>query len=324
MSPRPLTAVVVFAVLFGAFAVADETEIVFEKRGLQKLGITAAGKKTRHLTFEHTARRDVAGTPDLMSVETVTVVGGVIFVERARPDAPELACPAVDIDLAEESGKRLAVDFGDERVAGTLYDWEIEPLAAFVGSGSDALFTYMGVHGEYHEAFAGNLAGINLFFLDTFRSLRTPASAHLAVMTNVPGYTSDREVNTANDEASRELVRWMGTRHLMFTDLDIDFVYRSADGELVIDGDPYWIKVRSRTGGAGRISGRFDDSATTLAANPAVFGSGYRLAKYAAFFRYLKADCPTRWKALHRNIADAKRELDLYTIPLRRMPYAVR
>ena len=172
-------------------------------------------------------------------------------------------------------------------------------MAAFVKSGSDALFTYMGVHGEYHKSFAGNLAGFNLFLLDTFRSLRNPARAHLAVETTIPGYTSNREVTEANEAAARKLERWMRKSHLMFTDLDVDFVFQGgADGELVIDGDPYWIAVQSRTGGAGRISDRFDDSATTLTANPAVFGSGYRLAKYAAFFRYLKADCAARWKTL--------------------------
>lgn len=324
MSLRLLAAVVSIAVLCADPASAGKTKVVFEERGLQKLGITPARGRTRNLTFEHTARRDVSGTPDLMDVETVTVVGGVIFVERARPSAPELACPAVEIDLARESGHRLRVDLADERVAGTLYDWEIVPLAAFVKSGSDALFTYMGVHGEYHKSFAGNLAGFNLFLLDTFRSLRNPARAHLAVATTIPGYTSNREVTEANEAAARKLERWMRKSHLMFTDLDVDFVFHGAHGELVIDGDPYWIAVQSRTGGAGRISDRFDDSTTTLAANPAVFGSGYRLARYAAFFRYLKADCAASWKTLQGSIAKAKRELDLYTIPLREMPYAVR
>ena len=325
MSLRLLAAAVLIAFLSADPASAGETKVVFEEGGLQKLGITPARRRTRNLTFEHTARRDVSGTPDLMNIETVTVVGGVIFVERARPSAAGLACPAVEIDLSRESGRRLRVEFAGERVSGTLYDWEIVPLAAFVKSGSDALFTYMGVHGEYHRSFAGNLAGFNLFLLDTFRSLRNPSRAHLVVETTIPGYTSNREVTEANEAAAHKLERWMRNSHLMFTDLDVDFVFQGgADGELVIDGDPYWIAVKSRTGGSGRISGRFDDSATTLAANPAVFGSGYRLARYAAFFRYLKADCPARWQTLQGSIAKAKRELDLYTIPLRGMPYAVR
>ena len=304
-------------------AEARETEIVFGERGLQKLGITPAGRRTRNLTFQHTARRDVTGTPDLMAVETITVVGGVIFVEQARPYAPQYACPAVAVDPAAASGKRLVVDFA-ERVSGTIYDWELHPLMGFVASGSDALFTYMGVHGEYHRSFAGNLAGFNLFLLDTFRSLRTPERAHLAVRTPVPGYTTGPDRDRIDKQAARELRRWMRRSHLMFTDLDVDFAFRPRHGELVIDGEPYWIALDSRGVGPGRITDRFDDSAATLAANPVVFGSAFRLAKYAALFRYLKADCPKRWQALKRSVAKQRRSLDLYTIPMRQMPYAVR
>lgn len=316
------------AVLFCALSVdvaeARETEIVFEKRGLQKLGITPVGRRTRDLTFQHTARRDVTGTPDLMAVETITVVGGVIFVEQARPQSPQYACPAFAVDPAEASGKRLTADFAGRRVRGTIYDWELQPLMGFVDSGSDALFTYMGVHGEYHRSFAGNLAGFNLFLVDTFRSLRTPERAHLAVQTPVPGYTTGPDKDRIDKQAARKLKRWMGRSHLMFTDLDVDFVFRPEDGELVVDGDPYWIALDSHGPGPGRITDRFHDTAATLAANPVVFGSGFRLAKYAALLRYVKADCPERWQALKRSVAKQKRALDLYMIPMRQMPYAVR
>jgi len=324
MLARLLPLVVLVVAVGEDRARAGETEVVFEEGGLAALGITPVGKRRRIPTFEHTARRNVRGTPDLTSIETVTVVGGVIFVERARPATSGLECPTVGIDLGEESGGRLRVDFEEERVAGTLYDWEIVPLVAFVRSGSDGLFTYMGAHGEYHEAFADNLAGFNLFLLDTIRSVKRPSQAHLAVATRVPGYTEDRGVDPTSRQAARRLKRWMGNRHLMFTDLEVDFVFRPENGGLVIDGEPYWIAVASRMNGTSRIIGRFDDHATTRAANPAIFGSGTRLAKYASFFRYLKADCDAQWRALDRSIAASRAELDLYTIPPSRMPYAVR
>ena len=324
MSLRPLAAVVLLGMVPIEFAGAGETEIAFEERGLEKLGIQPARGRTRNLTFDHTARRDVSGTPDLMAVETITVVGGIIFVEQARPQLPQYACPDVAIDVDEDSGRRLSVGFPSQRVAGILYDWELEPLVGFVRSGSDALFTYMGVHGEYHQSFAGNLAGFNLFLLDTFRSVRKPEQAHRVVETPVPGYTVGEDADRIDRKATRELRRWMGRSHLMFTDLDVDFVFRPESGDLVVDGDPYWISVDSKGPGSGRITGRFDDRASTLAANPVVFGSGFRLAKFAAVFRYLKAECPDRWRALRRSVAQQKRALDLYTIPLRQMPYAVR
>ena len=316
-----LTHIALVLVLVAPMTDAGETRLEFEKDAFQKMGITPVGRKTRRLTFEHTARRDTAGTPDLLSVETMTVVGGVIFVETARPAAPEYACPTPDIDTTARSGQRLRLAFGATSVAADLYDWELAPLAAFVDSGSDALFTYMGVHGEYHEAFAGNLAGFNLFLLDTFRSLNKPRDAHRMVKTVVPGYTAGIAEPTA--AATRRLTRWMRSSHLMFTDFEVDFAFRPDVDGLAIDGEPYWMAV-SGMGASARIDRRFDDSETTLAANPAVFGSGFRLAKHAAFFRYLKSDCPTEWRLLNERLSASRRALDLYTIPLRRMPYAVR
>ena len=300
---------------------AGETRIEFEKNAFRKMGIQAVGTKTRGLTFEHTARRDAAGTPDLLSVETMTVVGGVIFVETARPARLEYACPQPSVDTAAESGTRLRLKFGDRSVVANIYDWELAPLAHFVASGSDALFTYMGVHGEYHEAFAGNLAGFNLFVLDTFRSLNDPAAAHRMVKTVVPGYT--RTVTEPDERAMRKLKRWMGRSHLMFTDFDVDFTFAPSGGNLAIKGTPYWMAV-SGLGASARVERRFDDADAILAANPAVFGSAFRLARYAAFFRYLKADCTVAWQRLEGQLRETRRALDLYTIPLRRMPYAVR
>ena len=318
----PLLQIALALVLAAPFAVhAGETRVEFEKGAFQKMGIKPVGRKTRGLTFEHTARRDAAGTPDLLSVETMTVVGGVIFVEVARPAAPEYACPTPEIDIAGPAGQRLRVAFGPLSVAADLHDWELVPLVAFVDSGSDALFTYMGVHGEYHEAFAGNLAGFNLFLLDTFRSLNKPRDAHRMVKTVVPGYTDG--VAEPNATATRRLTRWMRSSHLMFTDFDVDFAFRPTAGRLAIDGEPYWMAV-SGMGAAARVDRRFEDSETTLAANPAVFGSGFRLAKHAAFLRYLKSTCPTEWRLLDERLRASRGALDLYTIPKRRMPYAVR
>ena len=305
---------------------AGETIVTYSKGGLRSLGIVPAQGNTRRLTFEHRAQRDVTGTPDLLGVETMTVVGGVIFVQRARPSAPAYACPKSTIDVAAESGRRLRATFlGDQEaqtVAATLYDWELAPLAAFVHSDTDALFTYMGVHGQYHEAFVGTLAGMNLFLLDTFRSLKSPARAHLVVATAVPGYADDRAVSKANERSARRLVRWMRSSHLMFTDAGVDFTFQPVGDGLAIAGAPYWIAVRAR-GGRGEVDRRFDDADALLAANPAVFGSGLRLARHTAFFRYLKAECAAEWQALRERIRDATPQLDLYTIPRRLMPYAI-
>lgn len=306
---------------------AGETTVTFDKGGLRSQGIVPANRNTRRLTFEHRAQRDVTGTPDLLRMETMTVVGGVIFVQRAKPGAPGFACPQSTIDLAANSGRRLRVTFATaqaaaQTVAATLYDWELAPLADFVASDTDALFTYMGVHGQYHEAFVGTLAGMNLFLLDTFRSLRAPARAHLVVATEVPGYTANRTVSKARERTARRLVRWMRSSHLMFTDAGVDFTFQPVGDSLAIDGAPYWIAVRKRRG-RGEIDRRFDDSSALLAANPAVFGSGMRLAKHAAFFRYLKAECDGEWQALRERLDAARTQLDLYVIPRRLMPYAI-
>ena len=305
-----------------------ETTIAYSKGGLRSLGIVPARSNTRRLAFEHRAERDVHGTPDLLRMETMTVVGGVIFVQRAMPSAPAHACPHPGIDLAADSGRRLRTTFRGARgaqrtVAATLYDWELAPLAAFVHSDTDALFTYMGVHGQYHETLVGTLAGMNLFLLDTFRSLRSPARAHLVVATAVPGYTDDRAVSKAkNERAAGRLMRWMRGSHLMFTDAGVEFTFQPVGDTLAITGEPYWIAVRKKRG-RGEIDRRFDDYDALVAASPSVFGSGLRLARHAAFFRYLRAECPAEWQALRDQIDATAAQLDLYTIPRRLMPYAI-
>lgn len=300
---------------------AGETEVAFARGAFESQGIEAVRRNRRYLTFEHRARRDAAGTPDLLSVETVRVVGGVIFVATARPGEAAFACPDPKLDFEQPSGERLRLDFAGTAANASLHDWELLPLIEFVASGSDALFTYMGVHAQYHTAFVDNLAGFNLFLVDTFRSLAQPARAHRMVATPVPGYAG--EAQDADRKATRRLRRWMRSSHLMFTDHGVDFVFRPAQGRLAIDGSPYWIALKSG-GGAGRIDRRFDDPKAILAANPVVFGSAFRLARHGALFRYLKADCPERWRALQSRVAAVREELDLYTIPVRRMPYSIR
>ena len=88
---------------------------------------------------------------------------------------------------------------------------------------------------------------------------------------------------------------WMGRSHLMFTDFDVDFTFAPSDERIVITGAPHWMAV-SGVGASARVDRRFQDAETTLAANPAVFASGFRLARYAAIFRYLETDCLGQWQ----------------------------
>ena len=60
-------------------AAAETHRLQIDKRAYRDQGITPVGGKTRDLSFAHTARRDVHGTPDLLSIETVKVlfIGGI-------------------------------------------------------------------------------------------------------------------------------------------------------------------------------------------------------------------------------------------------------
>ena len=325
MSLRLLAAVVSIAVLCANPASAGETKVVFEERGLQKLGITPARGRTRNLTFEHTARRDVSGTPDLMDVETVTVVGGVIFVERARPRAAELACPAVEIDLAQ--GKRASSTRRLRRGSGRGHALRLGNCT-LGGVRQERVRRPVHLHGRPRripQVVRRQSRGFQLFLLDAFRSLRNPARAHLAVETTIPGYTSNREVTEANEAAARKLERWMRKSHLMFTDLDVDFVFHGADGRVghrrrsVLDcrTEPDW-----RCGSHQRPLRRLGDHAD---GEPG--GVRQRLSPGQVARRSSAISRPTARRGgrpLQGGIANAKRELDLYTFALREMPYAVR
>ena len=81
-------AIVLLAVPAAGGGRGGETEIVFDKRALENTGIAPVDRNRRGIAFEQTARRVAAGTPDLLNIETMAVVGGGVFVAQAPPAAP--------------------------------------------------------------------------------------------------------------------------------------------------------------------------------------------------------------------------------------------
>lgn len=129
-------------------------------------------------------------------------------------------------------------------IHGELFDWELIPTAEDVASGESGLFSHMGAYGEYQKAFINNLAGQNLFLLDTSREYERFPEAHLFLASpTVVGYPQ-------NDPKAENWTAWWGLRkflrkfdRLLFFDKDVDFKFSAVAGKLQISGEPYWAGV---------------------------------------------------------------------------------
>lgn len=258
----------------------------------------------------------IEGKRAILDKRAVKSIGGIIFVEEAKPaSSAVLACPKLSYDVKRANGARLAASFGSAGAAyGHIYDWEVLPTTALVESGENGLFTDMGKSSQYQKAFWGNLAGVNLFFLDNTMVLEDFPSVHLVIDAKVPGYPQT-EPSPRSEAAYLKLHNdLLGWSQLMFTDKDVDFRFSKDGAKLLITGTPYWISIKTESDGSGRIVRTINDTALTFQANPVVYGSGYRIARYAALFRYMKNHCETQWKDFLTDIAAKRQHIDLIKV----------
>src|SRR5262249_27357678 len=104
-------------------------------------------------------------------------------------------------------------------------------------------------------------------------------------------------------------------------DEGVDFAYSENNGKLVISGEPYWITIARNEDGTGCILVELKDTALTRQTNPTVYDSMYRVAKYSAFFKYLRDECGTQWKEFTGHLS--RGEMDTVLIAKDNMPHSV-
>lgn len=312
------------SVLLSFPLLSEETDIVFRKNAFQDHGISKIGKVNDRSKFslDVTVETDNrSGKYKILAPSITSTMGGVLFLEVAEPRTDALKCPTIKFNPLSANGNRLEFVFEKEKALGGLYDWEITPIVNFVKSGKHGLFSFMGYYAQYHPDFNDSLVGLNLFFLDNFRKL-TPqkaASIHMDIISSeIPGYTS--ETVNGQPNAADNLIKKLDYYQLYFTDEGVKYSFYISDDKLVIDGHPYWMRITTDGDGNGKEIDRVDDEDLMLNANPVIFGSGIRIAKYIAVFRYLKGSCRNQWNSLLDNLKENEKSIDGVRVPISEMP----
>lgn len=293
--------------LFLSVAAFAEKEYVQFREGFNDLfGISAAGRSAGPQILAFSATKGLPPNAAYLDARAMKAIGGVLFLQVAKPKSAANICPTVRVDINETDGKRLAVRFSSSNeVHGDIFDWEIIPTAEYVASGQDGLFSYMGVEAEYQTAFADNLAGLNLFLVDNARVLRAPFPyAHLFMAApSVAGYPQSQPTE-ANLAAWSTLKAFLTGNQLMFWDRDVDFIFSAQGDRLIISGEPYWVAVEKMgAAGTGQVIRSFQDTAGARLSNPIIYDSVYRISKYAAFFKYLARSCGKNWMNFQADLA---------------------
>lgn len=312
------------ALLFLTASFAADSRLRFREDVWLDIGIEAikpVERAAEHLTFRATAPE---GSRKALSPSTLKTMGGVLFLELARPLKDGTAnCPRIGYDVSRPNGNRFFAVLDKKGLAyGDIFDWEIVPTVGLVDSGLDGVLTYMGFVADYHQAFSNNLAGANFFFLDNARSIRNFEEIHRSLGANVPGYPQTKATQKAK-QVTAEISSWMGAAHLLFTDEGVNYTFFRQGAKFVIRGTPYWMAVKSdRDGANGKESGRLTDTARTLESNPVVYGSAYRVARYTAFLRHMKKNCASEWSSFTAELGANRGSIDQVQIEL--MPHRVR
>jgi hypothetical protein len=275
----------------------------------------------------------------LRSARYARAIGGVTFESTASaswkrsPQQLELQYLPSNPD-----GQRFWVVIDGRRVLAPIYDWQLLPIARFADSKYTSCFTLLGdpkeVNDEavaedirnrggrvvkFHPALKNTLLGLRLFQLDI-----------LLISDDAPDLPRRRgeyllgrgesapDVDANQDAASalQDVLDQFGTdpfSSYIINDQSAK-VRISTNGELlVLSGDPAYHTFHVSAGEkdpplANRALNRWlaENRTRVRAINPAVWDSGINTVRYAAFFRYCKANYPESWRTFLAQIGTAE------------------
>ncbi|WP_213957099.1 hypothetical protein [Variovorax sp. dw_954] len=321
------------ALLLTALAALAGPPLTFRSDLWEAMGIHAIPSHEAK-TFSFSVDSTDKGPDRIFNPEAMKKLGGVVFVEEARPAHGVDACPKLKYQLEQPNGSRLQFVFPSKGEGhGVIYEWEIIPTINMVNSGENGLFTDMEGYAQYHAAFSNNLAGVNLFFLDNAVPLELKFPfAHLSLgKDGIPGYPQTPPTEESLEAARAVLIDLVGLdqpnheelTQWMFTDEGIPFRFQlDSDGTVRISGSPYWVALGKNSNGHGKKLWGLGDTARTLKANQVIYSSAYRIARYAAFFRYMKNHCGPEWSEFLSDFNSKKSSLDEAIVT--KMPHQLR
>jgi hypothetical protein len=275
---------------------------------------------------------------NLLEKRVIDAVGGVIFVERAKPD-PLLAgkCPTMAYDHGANYGRRLTAHFpGLKVVSIDAADWEIRPDARFVDSGDDAVASLMRdgrapntTAVDLQPAFVHRVPGIVFLMADTIYAYGTDPVGFLSLFDNyaIPGFnrTFSGQAYPGYDKDSARSLRidirnQMDDNQLYFTDWGRPFSFLVDNETLKIQGSPYYLPIKRASNGSASpiwnsaFPADTDDEETMLHANPVIYNSAFRQARLIQFFRYVKDNCKNQWADFIKDL-DKNKDLEEYEVP---------
>jgi len=314
-----------------SFAKAEEQYAETAPGYYERNGILPSNHSKGVNVFAWIASRDVPLSESYANSHAMRTIGGVNFLAEAAP-SPDLSnkCPALSISADQPNGRRLRVVFSPTTsVQGTIYDWELAPLVDFIVSDEDGLFTYLESEAQYNKAFRNNLVGFNLFLLDNARRNDNFTGSHIMFRPGftVPGYPQTEPTAEANQVWKKVRDKLLAGPRVMFYDRDVNFVFSIDNNNLRISGEPYWavfVGPRERRDERKFLMDLRSEIADVRKTNPTIYDSMARIAKYSAFFKYVKRKCSTEWASFLKNFGENRVVLKEILFRPEQMPIAIK
>jgi len=298
-----------------------------------------------------TARK--IGKAQVYAPDTVETIGGVIFQETAKPSpglAGQKLELKYRRDLPD--GQRLQIKIGDRTFKSDLFDWALIPISNFTNSRNTAVISLLAKpQSQEEQTFSNNsvgrtfwiqihpdlrntLVGFNALLIDAMLLGRDPSSTRNyteGLKPKVDGWNTT-PFNSSESEAASKKIRLLLNASFtfsftyIFTDLGSEYTFSPEGDYLVVKGRhptyhfftgsfPEPIKPDTELTGAflALTDPTRDGGAMLKSLNPAVFDTANKTAQWAAFFRYVKANHPAKWKAYFTSLDQAKDVLAIET-----------
>lgn len=257
-------------------------------------------------------------------------VGGVAFDSVAKLDWDSAASVTLRYAPENPDGKRLLVNTDGKWITAPIYDWQMMPIARYADSKYTACFSLFGDPEDlrstqaanivkeqdgrvfkFHPALKNTLVGLRLMQLDMLIISDDAVDLPKLDGRYILGTGEVPPNIVANKRAAAYVRREIGQFDLndepafdsyVINDRNVDIHFSIARGALVPEGSPtYFTFKRDQRNGQpipNKALNRWisENLQHVRAINPAVWDTAVTVARYAAFFRSVKANNPEAWR----------------------------
>ena len=201
------------------------------------------------------------------SIDFLTRVGGLAFGAVAQPTDTSLIVRDIQYASDASDGQRLHVWVSSagavQEVVAPIPDWELIPTARFASGAQEAVFTLFGTTKDaaetdsiraqgydilnYHPSFRDTLLGLRLFQADVL--ILAQASANLPKYSaqyllglgeNAPDVSANEQALLDLDATLFDSSGKQPFQSYLITDYQQSVTFQASNGQLTLDGYPYW------------------------------------------------------------------------------------